>query len=346
MIMTEAFMADTCSDPIISYAIALGQLAVDKQTVVDSALDELLKWPGIDAAWVYLVTPTGDLQQSAARVVSAVAVHTLDLDEVAACAFGARECGIAPLPPAHPSGLRTIASFPLSHQDEQTGVLILGQLSTAPASSALTAANTIKMLSGAARLLSIAIANTQRYKQTQLARDRLAALHTTLTYIQRAATLHERMQLIANALHNLGWGHVTLWLCDDNLSMTDVIYAGISFQEETRLRQSPPPGIEVCRRPLEELQPFKTGPGYLVTKSSKPSVSWQRSDVLYIPLQSNTPAAQSTRPIWGSLELRHPTDNLRPGKDMLNAIELFAREAAHEIELARLLAEPSRRAEN
>lgn len=315
--------------PLLSYATAISQ-SLEMEVILNNALDLIVDQCGLDAGLVYLFEPTGELRQVVNRVKPSVAVHAIDLDELAAGAFGAHEPGTASLPDNHPSGLRAIASFPLIKENEKVGVLILGSLDRLFESD-------MELLSGMASLLASTVVNAQQYRQAIHLRDRLAALHTTLTHVQRAGTLCDKLEMIANALHNMGWRHVTLWLCDDNLSVTDVVYAGITRQTEAVLRRSEPPGVEFYRRPPDELRPFQLGSSYLVTRTGAKVVgsvyvpmAWRSGDAVYVPL--NDPYRKR---IVGSIELRDPTDGLRPTRDDLNIMELFAREAVHEIEQAR-----------
>ncbi len=309
----------------VTFALALGQ-ELDENVVIGNALDVFLSWPIVDAAWIYLANPTGDLRLVSSRAREGISLFAIDVDEVAAGAFGARAPGLAVLPPINPSGLRTIASSPLTGQGEQIGVLVLGSLGHL---------SDIEFLSDLGRLLSAAIVNARRYAQARHLRDRLAALHAALTLVQRAGGLREEMQVVANALHNMGWGQVSLWLCDSNLSVSEVVYAGVSFQDEMRLRQSASRGAEVYHRSRHELDACQLGPGYWVRQAfdSDPAV-WQPGDVLYVPLLSAEADSQSA-PIIGSIELRNPAGGLCPLEDELKIIGLFAREAAHEIERAR-----------
>lgn len=326
-------------ESLSAYAAAVGQ-SLDVEAVLDRALDALVDWSDIDIACVYLPAATGELRQAAHRAQRQVVVYAIDLVELATDAAAAREPTITNLATHHPSGLRTVATFPLLDAGELVGVLILGSQR-----GSLQAG--MQILTGAAGLLAAALANAQQYQHTRHARKRLAVLHTTLTQIQRATSLRDKLQIIANALHNMGWGNVTLWLCEDDLLavgsaapthpdelvVVDVVYAGISWKEEADLRRTVPPGVEVyCQLP-EQLEPFRLGTGYLVPQSGElvPG-QWQSGDAVYIPLQSGPP---DQRRIVGSIELRDPTDEMRPTEEQLSVVELFAHEAAHEIERAR-----------
>jgi len=74
---------------------------------------------------------------------------------------------------------------------------------------------------------------------TRRERDRLAQLHLVASEIQRAADVPARLQVVADGIHQAGWGKVFITLRDERLEPTALIQAGYSPEEALSLEVEP-----------------------------------------------------------------------------------------------------------
>jgi GAF domain-containing protein len=180
-------------------------------------------------------------------------------------------------------------------------------------------------------------------------RDKLAHLHRVGTDMQRADTLHAKLQILADGIRTVGWGRVTVSLRDADLNTIEVVCTGFTPEDEEALRANLLPGSEWKKRFTEQFERFQIGRCYYLpwsdpwvretirgVKSHRASAladTWDPQDLLYIPLFGREGQ------IIGIIGLDDPQDGRRPTAEGLQIIELFAQEAALTIENAKLLAD-------
>ncbi len=198
----------------------------------------------------------------------------------------------------------------------------------------------------------------QEAEATRRERDRLAQLHLVASEIQRAPDVPSRLQVVANGIHDAGWGHVVITLRDENLEATALIQAGFTPEEAIRLSDEVQIG-EIWRTWINDLgfYELKLGAGYymrynqpwvvknvLKGREVQPAVAaddeWHPQDVLYLLL-----VGQDQKRIIGIIAMTDPADGQVPTEASLQPFELFASQAAAAIETTRLYQETVRAAE-
>ncbi len=191
---------------------------------------------------------------------------------------------------------------------------------------------------------------------TRRERDRLAQLHLVASEIQRAADVPARLQVVADGIHQAGWGKVFITLRDERLEPTALIQAGYSPEEALSLEVEPG---KVWRAWIGDLafHELKLGAGYYLrydrpwvrqhVYGGEPPVpaeagpgEWHPEDTLYLTL-----VGQDQKRIIGIIGMRAPVDGRVPTASSLQPFELFASQAAAAIETTRLYLETVRAAE-
>ncbi len=196
----------------------------------------------------------------------------------------------------------------------------------------------VRLLSIYASQVAVAIANQRLYQGTLAERDKLSRLHQVALAVQRAPSLIEKLRRIAEGIRETGWRRVVISLCDENLDMTEMISAGLSPDEEQSLRHSATL-MEHWRRWLSgRLESARMGQSYFVPFQSQGEAeragggddSWAEGDVLFIPVRDQMGRVACI------INLDAPLDGCRPTLESLRMVELFAQEAAANIETAQL----------
>ena len=177
---------------------------------------------------------------------------------------------------------------------------------------------------------------------------KLSGLMKSSAMLLRTSDLRERLRTIADEVCEQGWGRAVITLKDQNLETLDMVAAGLTTEEEEYLRRHQPTG-EVMRKRLSSMfEQYRLGEFYYLpwsdplvqeqfkhaiqSKVSKEeTVDWNPDDLLYIPLR--LPDGQ----VVGIISIDDPKDGLRPTKESLAPLELFAHQAAVAIENAKLI---------
>ena len=202
---------------------------------------------------------------------------------------------------------------------------------------------------GAREMGRMAKATQEALRMASEERDKLAHLHRVAVDMQRAETLADRLQIIADGIRALGWGRVAVSTRDADLNTIDLVCAGFAPKDEAELRANLLPGSEWRNRFGGELERFRLGSFYYLPwsdpwvremasrvrshKSPGPVDTWDPRDLLYMPLLGRAGR------IMGIISLDDPDDGRRPTAESLQIIELFAQGAALTIENAQLVAE-------
>jgi PAS domain S-box-containing protein len=203
---------------------------------------------------------------------------------------------------------------------------------------------------------------------TRQERDRLTQLYQVAGEIQRAPDIPTRLQVVADGIRAAGWGRVHITLRDENLEPTELIAAGYSSDELTKLRAVLLPGI-VWRQRLADpdFRNYRIGQAYYLTHNDQwvtenkllaggastatalaprrdgprelPTI-WNSQDTVYLPMYG----LDQSRLI-GIIAMDSPQDNQPPTEARLRPIELFAVQAASAIENTRLYETTTRAAQ-
>lgn len=186
-------------------------------------------------------------------------------------------------------------------------------------------------------------------------RETLMLLHGSLSDVERAESLRERLQVFVHAIQQTGFARVVLTLRDAGLDPTLVVTAGLSSDEERDLRERPAPG-EVWRRRLAMLEPFRISQSYYLDSrdswiasefgggvpsalSGSEDSEWAPQDSLLVLLRSHGGT------ILATLLLDDPVDRRRPSLSRIRIVELFGQQVAYTIEQTQLVELAERRAE-
>ncbi|MFQ6064122.1 MAG: PAS domain S-box protein, partial [Candidatus Bathyarchaeia archaeon] len=179
--------------------------------------------------------------------------------------------------------------------------------------------------------------------------EQLAALMKTSTEMLRTRDLHQRLKVIAGAIHGLGWRRAVIALNDENLETTDLVTVGLTPEEEKYLWENRQPGHVWRERLGPEFERFRIGEFYYLPWSDpfvrehfatgvvyskippEEMVDWDPQDLLYAPLR--LPGGS----IVGRISVDDPLDGRRPTKESLAPLELFLYQAAVAIENAQLI---------
>ncbi len=239
-------------------------------------------------------------------------------------------------------GQKSLLMIPLVARDHVVGLVELYEDRRVRDFSA----DEIRLCQALAGQAAIAIENARLYAAVQQAhqatadeRDKLVHLHRVVAEAQRAETLTAKLQILADGIHQLGWGRVSLSLRDANLDPIELVCAGFTPEDEAALRANLLPGSEWQKRFSAQLDRFRIGQCYYLpwadpwvrenvrgvkshlSEPPRPDV-WHPQDLLYVPLYGLGGR------IIGIIGLDDPQDGRRPTPESLAIIELFAQEIA------------------
>jgi PAS domain S-box-containing protein len=177
---------------------------------------------------------------------------------------------------------------------------------------------------------------------------KMSGLMKSSAVLLTSADLHKRLQIILDVVCEQGWRRAVITLKNEKLETTDIVTAGLTNEEEERLRGHQPSG-EVLRERLSSMfEQYRLGEFYYLPwsnalvqeqfKHAVPSkmkkeemVDWNPDDLLYVPLR--LPGGK----VVGIMSMDDPEDGRRPTKESLAPLELFAHQAATAIENAKLI---------
>ncbi len=215
----------------------------------------------------------------------------------------------------------------------------------------------MRLLAAIAGLAGNSLQNARLYAAMQQAhqtaaaeRDRLAHLHRVGVEVQRAETLCDKLQIVAEGIRQVGWGRVSVSLRDAELDPIELVCAGFLPEDEAALRANLLPGREWQKRFSGQFERFRVGQCYYLpwadpwvrenvqgvkSRLSEPPGPdrWHPQDLLYVPLYGRGGR------IVGIIGLDDPQDGRRPTAESLAIVELFAQEMALVIENAQLMDE-------
>jgi len=196
-----------------------------------------------------------------------------------------------------------------------------------------------------ARLMATMHANQQALA---VERDQLALLHVTAAEVQRANTVADKLQAIADGIRQVGWQRVIISLRDEDLRITMLTTAGFSECERRQLLRNALPAEKWRGWLASEFERFRVGSGFYVPwsdpwarehvldKAIRGHISedqcldWHPMDLVCIPLYGRE------QQLIGLVHLDDPVDGRRPTAESMQVIDLFVQEAALTIENAHL----------
>ena len=199
---------------------------------------------------------------------------------------------------------------------------------------------------------STAMCNIMKRAEIENRSKQLALLMKSSAEMVSSKELHHQLQVIVDAINELGWRRVVLSVRDDNLEIArqeDIVTAGMTEKEKEFLWTNRQSGQVWNERFGKEYDRFKIGEFYYLPWSnpwvkkrfsrgtvsshlnSEQMVDWDPDDLLYAPLQV------ADGRIVGVVSIDDPTDGKKPTFDSLAPLELFLDTASEVIEKAHLL---------
>jgi PAS domain S-box-containing protein len=200
--------------------------------------------------------------------------------------------------------------------------------------------------------LATAISNLEERREIERRSSQFALLMKSSAEMIRSTDLHQRLQKIGEAIHELGWRRIVISVRDESMEIRepeDMVTVGLTHEEKSFLWNKRPPGQVWRDRFGPDYERFKIGEFYHLpwsdpwvrekfsegTVDSKLSpeemVDWDPQDLLYAPLR----LAEGN--IVGVLSVDDPLDGRKPTKESLAPLELFIHQGAVAIENARLI---------
>jgi signal transduction histidine kinase len=192
----------------------------------------------------------------------------------------------------------------------------------------------------------------KKHEELLKQRNQQTALMKSITQIIHSTDLHQRLQAILNAIHQLGWRRVVLSVRDENLNIQkpeDIVTAGLTKKEKQYLWNNTRSGETWKTRFGPKFEHYKMGQFYYLPWSDpfvrkqfsqgtvqshlkqEEMIDWNPDDLLYAPLRL------ADGRIVAVVSVDDPVDGRRPTPESLAPLELFLYQAAVAIENARLI---------
>ena len=211
---------------------------------------------------------------------------------------------------------------------------------------------------------SLAVGNARRYEELTQQRELLSQRATQLREILELGNTLRADRDLSDILSQVAYGIVgsvgfgvvlfSLVAEDDPTVLERVSGAGIPLEDLERLRQVRPP-LEVYRRLFRD--EFRIGRSYFIPQEAGIALSeehvyrfpgmvydqelapdeWHPQDLLLVPMYSGA------GDLIGIMSLDNPFDRKRPVRRVVEALEIFANQAAIAVENGRLFRERERR---
>ena len=245
------------------------------------------------------------------------------------------------------SGIKSEVAVPVQTEDGVIGVLDVQSKKT----GAFDEKDAI-LLEILAAHAATAIDSLEKRMENEKRSTQLTALMNIAAEMIRTTDLQTRLQIIAEAIRELGWRRVVIRAVkDENMEIVDpasFVTAGLTKKERDFLWTNRVPGQVWRERFGPEYERFRIGEFYHLpwsdpwvrkrfsqgTVSSRLSpetmVDWDPEDLLYAPLRL------ASGRIVGVLSIDDPLDGKRPTKESLAPLVLFINQAAVAIENAHL----------
>lgn len=208
-----------------------------------------------------------------------------------------------------------------------------------------------KLLEILASHVATAISDVENRQEIEKRSSQLASLMKSSAEMISTTDLHLRLEKIADAIKEMGWRRVVLYVTDENLeirSTEDLVSAGITHEEREFLWNKRQQGQVWRERFGPKFERFRIG-GFFYLQWSDPfvrksfsedtvpsklspeeMVDWDPQDLLFAPLRL------ADGRFVGMISIDDPLDGRRPTKESLAPLELFIHQAAVSIENAQL----------
>ena len=209
----------------------------------------------------------------------------------------------------------------------------------------------VELLQILASHASTAMCNILKRTEIEGRGKQLALLMKNSAELISSRELHFQLQIIVDAIHELGWRRVVLSVRDEDLEIAreeDIVTAGLSEEEKKFLWTNRQSGQVWNKRFGKEYDRFMIG-GFFYLPWSDPwvrkkfnqdtvsshlnheeMIDWDPEDLLYAPLRV------AGGRIVGVVSMDDPADGKKPTFDSLAPLELFLHTAAEVIEEAHL----------
>jgi signal transduction histidine kinase len=182
--------------------------------------------------------------------------------------------------------------------------------------------------------------------------DQMASLMKTSAEVIHCTDVKKQLQIIAEAIRELGWRRVVIRVTDRNMDLMspeDMVTVGLADEEKEILWNTRQPGKVWRERIGPQYERFRIGEFFHLpmsdswvrdkfSKGSAPSklvaekmVDSNSQELLYAPL------VLAGGQVVGLVSIDDPVDEKEPTKESLGPLELFLHEAAVAIENARLI---------
>ena len=209
--------------------------------------------------------------------------------------------------------------------------------------------------SASAAAAPVGVTPDEIVRELQRERDHLLVLHESLAAAERAASLTDKLRVLATAMQRVGFGRVIITLCDAGMETTAVVATGLSDEEQRTLCDQQVDGA-VWRRRLASIERFRIsasfyldgrdpgvvaefGEGLPSRRVASEHPDWSPRDALLVPLHG------AHDEVVAIMRLDEPEDHARPTLARVRTIELFGRQAAAMLQQAALRTIADRRAE-
>ena len=244
-------------------------------------------------------------------------------------------------------GIRSELAVPIETEAKLLGVLNVE--SKKPSAFNQKDATLLQVLASHA---ATALGNIEKRQEIERRSNQLALLMKSSIKIISSADLRQRLETIAEAIRELGWGRVVISVRNQDMdvgSLEDMVTAGLTDEDIEFLWKNRTSGEVWRERFGPEYERFRIGGFYHLPWSdpwvrkrfcdstvpsrvkSEEMVDWDPQDLLYAPLRL------ADGRIVGVLSIDDPTDGKRPTKASLTPLELFIPQAAVAIENAQLI---------
>ncbi|MFQ5599999.1 MAG: PAS domain S-box protein [Candidatus Krumholzibacteriia bacterium] len=184
----------------------------------------------------------------------------------------------------------------------------------------------------------------------RLQNERQAVLLAASARLFASQTLHERLQVIVDAIQLLGWRRVALTLRDEKLEVVEIVTAGLPAKVVEGLKKVRATGEIWRQRVGPEFEPYRVGscfyhlpwrdlrvrehlgPEHVADEPDAPCAPagrWDPRDVVYAPL------VDVRGRVFGIISLDEPRNGRQPTVKDLAPLEMFLRDAASALERMR-----------
>ena len=255
---------------------------------------------------------------------------------------------------------RSALFVPIFYEDDVVGLINLRHLETHAFDN-----QDLSFVQSLAEQAAVAIGNAMRFEEQQKLNvslrtrtDQMSSLLEVGRHLRADVSLEDTLEEIAYAIQEtVGFDVVLISVCDGTPPMMRrVAAAGLPLHQFEELKQVRQPAARVEGLFREE---YRIGAGYfypfqkrqeweadLHTLVPMPSADgweqgeWHPNDMLLIPLRG------AGGRLLGHISVDNPRDGLRPSSQTLEALTIFANQAAVALENANLYADAQRRADN